>query len=93
MSTFQLPILQFWRMIQWAQQDLQDSIWSSPEKTFDTFFYMECDTVPVQEEWLDVLRSEMIAKAPFAVLGSRYSGHNWNRLVNHDPPMIPDALL
>jgi hypothetical protein len=57
------------------------------------FFYMEGDTIPTQSGWLDALRSEISDKMPFAVLGSRYSGHNWDRYKDVQPPVLPDALL
>jgi hypothetical protein len=48
----------------------------------ETFFYMEGDTVPTQSMWLDTIRAEAAAKTPFAVLGSRYKGHNWEDYIN-----------
>ena len=64
--------------------------------TYETFFYMEGDTVPTQPMWLDALRADADAKAPFAVLGSRYKGHNWDNYVNASSPeaeaVIPLSL-
>ena len=57
------------------------------------FFYMEGDTSPTQSGWLDALRTDIANKMPFAVLGSRYSGHNWDRYKEANPPVLPDSLL
>ena len=79
------PNMQFYRFATW--------LLLSEQHVNTPFFYMEGDTVPTQPGWLDALRAEVADKMPFAVLGSRYSGHNWDRYKDVVPPVLPDALL
>lgn len=76
------PNLQFYRVAEWIQQN----------NDYDMFFYMEGDTIPVAAGWLDALRVDIAQNQPFAILGSRYSGHNWDPYLGHTPPIIPDSL-
>jgi hypothetical protein len=41
-------------------------------------YYMEADNWPVGVNWLDAVVAETVAKTPFSVVGSTYSGHNWD---------------
>ena len=59
---------------------------------YDVFFYMEGDTVPRKAGWLDALREAVVEYTPFSVLGSTYSGHNWDSYLNVFPPVIPPTL-
>ena len=69
--------VQFYRFINWMREHMSTS---------ETFFYMEGDTVPTQPGWLDAIRAEADARRPFAVLGSRYTGHNWDDYLNSSSP-------
>ena len=51
--------------------------------------YLEPDSVPVKVGWLETLAAEVVAHAPFAVLGSKYAGHNWDAL---DADAVSPAL-
>ena len=51
---------------------------------------MEGDSIPVTSYWLDILRAEIAHQVPFAVLGSRYTGHNWD---NFETPAQIDYPL
>jgi hypothetical protein len=73
------PNMQFYRFVEYMES------YSSA----DTFYYMEGDSVPVAVNWLEALSAEIDAKRPFSVLGSRYSGHNWDKF---DSSVINDAL-
>jgi hypothetical protein len=57
------------------------------------FFYMESDTVPSRAGWLDAIRAEIAAKAPFAVLGSRYAGHKCVPPPPPTPTPLPTPVL
>ena len=45
---------------------------------YESFFIMEPDTTPWQHGWLTSLVNEIKAKAPFAMLGSKYHGYKWH---------------
>ena len=79
------PNMQFYRFVSWIITGERDP--TVP------FFYMEGDTAPTRSGWLDALRAEIADKMPFAVLGSRYTGHNWDRYKNANPPVLPESLL
>jgi hypothetical protein len=47
------------------------------------------DHLPKCEGWLDTLQSEMIAKKPLAVLGSKYRGYKWREFEDQLPlPLV-----
>lgn len=77
------PNIQFFRMAKWLESNGGET---------NTFFYMEGDTVPIAPGWLDALRDDAASNSPFAILGSRYSGHNWDKYIDATPSIIPDAL-
>jgi hypothetical protein len=51
------------------------------------FYYMEADNRPLAAGWFDTLRADVSTAAPFAMIGGRYAGHNWDNW-----PGIPDDL-
>jgi hypothetical protein len=81
-STWNLgPNLQFYKLVEYM----------TSYSSTDRFYYMEGDSIPIAANWLDALTAEVFAKAPFSVLGSRYSGHNWDKLTGVSGA-ISDAL-
>ena len=46
------------------------------EKDYETMFWMEMDTHPLQEYWLDTMIEELEEQRPFAILG-RYVTFKW----------------
>ena len=57
--------------------------------TYDGFYLMEGDSVPVKNYWLDVILGEINAYRPFAVLGAQYDGDKWDAFYED----IPISLL
>lgn len=62
------PNMQFYKMVE-HMTDTHSS---------DMFLYMEGDSIPIADNWLDTIASSVRQSRPFSVLGSTYKGHNWD---------------
>ena len=74
------PNTQFLSIVEWFKRKSQHS--------YNLWFLMESDTVPVKEYFLSTLSKEIILERPFAILGSIYRGDKWDMMMDKINPSL-----
>jgi len=73
------------RQFEAAVRIIQSGEWG----VYDGFYLMEGDSIPIKNNWLDVVLSEIEVNRPFAILGAKYNGDKWDNFYEQ----IPISLL
>jgi len=73
------------RQFEAAFRIIQSGEWG----TYDGFYLMEGDSIPIKNNWIDVVLSEIEVNRPFAILGAKYNGDKWDNFYEQ----IPVSLL
>eukprot|EP00545_Synedropsis_sp_CCMP1620_P000295 CAMPEP_0119003900 /NCGR_PEP_ID=MMETSP1176-20130426/829_1 /TAXON_ID=265551 /ORGANISM="Synedropsis recta cf, Strain CCMP1620" /LENGTH=919 /DNA_ID=CAMNT_0006955545 /DNA_START=86 /DNA_END=2845 /DNA_ORIENTATION=- len=69
------------RQFEAAFRIIQSGEWGD----YDGFYLMEGDSIPIKNNWLDVVLSEIESNRPFAILGAKYNGDKWDNFYEQIP--------